>query len=616
MTYFKLITWDEKNFIIKISPDLTAAEYAHVHSLMLGFPQRHYSRQLEGWEIPQTEANISYLQSHFKAEEYEVDEDASIVLEYTEKTRLVLQKKLSARWQYKFNNVVPHLDYEAKTKPYKHQIVATDSFHRVEFFGLLMEMGTGKTKIIIDEICWSEIPRTLIVCPKTVIGTWVRELKKHATKPYVLTRLRSHWWGAQDLINGLQANQKIKIWITNYDRLRNNLDALAKMKFDLCVLDESTYVKNPQSKRTKAALELAESCKRRAILTGTPAGNTLLDLWSQFEFLQPGVLGYSNFYQFKGYYGRFLHLKCGFDKLIGYKNIDILKTRMATCSFVVTKKECLDLPPKIYETRYVEMGETQSALYEQMLQICLADLEGNLSPNSTVQATVVIVQLLRLAQICCGYLKTISLDVKPIPKGDVKIQAVKDILESLNPDDKVVIWARFRYDIEQLKKLFGKMNVKWVALTGAESESQREHSITSFASEHGARVLIGEPGSGGMGVTLIGSEKRPCTTVIYYSNDFSNLKRVQSEDRSHRIGVKMPVTYIDIVCEGTIEERICKVLQAKKQLNEQIKDFSSIKQFLLGENGSGKLRVFQENKREIPETIYREVEKLLSARSE
>jgi SNF2 family DNA or RNA helicase len=250
------------------------------------------------------------------------------------------------------------------------------------------------------------------------------------------------------------------------------------------------------------------------------------------------------------------------------------------------------------------MGKVQRELYEQMLSIAIADIEGSMSPDHTVQATVVIVQLLRLSQICCGYLKTISQDTLAIPDGNVKIQALKETIEAIDAEEKICIWARFRWDITQICNLLRKMKISFACITGNESEKQRNMAVETFEQDWGPRVIVGEPGCGGMGVTLIGSPNRPCTNVIYYSNDFSMLKRAQSEDRSHRIGMKLPVTYIDIVCEDSIEERICTVLQKKKELNDMIRDFKNIKTFLLGDgNGEKKLRRIKAKKKEIPEWV-------------
>ena len=612
---FQIHVWDEKTLIIKCN-EMDSEEYASFHSRMMGFPERRFSRQLEAWLVPQTEKNVTYLVEHFSSEEYLIDEEAAVFVEYTIKTKKLSELKAQRRWKFTFEGTTPPKpkNYKFKTEPYNHQLVASDAIHGSEFFGLLMEMGTGKTKVVIDEVCRAEIPKTLIVCPKTVIGTWFREFKKHATKPYFIRRLRIQSDGVEDLIAGLQAPEKIKIWVTNYDRIRTNMEGLMRLNFNLVVCDESTYIKNPSSKRTKALLELAETAKRRFILTGTPAGNTLLDLFSQFQFLQPGILGYSNFNQYKYYYGRFAQTRCGFEKLTGYRSIKELQTRMASCSFVVKKKDCLDLPDKIYEERYVEMGKVQRELYEQMLMICLADLEGQLKPDSTVQATVVIVQLLRLSQICCGYLKCIDGGEKRIPDGDVKLEAVKDIINDTDSESKICIWTRFRHDVIQVSNLLRKMNIPYVCLTGKENEAQRERNIISFGSDCGARVLIGEPGSGGMGVTLIGSENRPCTTVIYYSNDFSMLKRAQSEDRSHRIGIKQPISYIDIVCEDSLETQICKILQSKKEINDKIQNFESIKKLLLGNgNSDGKLKVIKSKKREVPAWVYDNLKEEMAA---
>lgn len=602
---FQLHTWDDKTFILRAEDNMDALTYTHFHSRIMGLPERRYSRQLEAWMIPITDKNIEYFLDTFDLDEYSVDELSFDIFQYQRKTKQLQDIKSRRRWKYTFEGIVPILKFDRfKTKPYNHQIAALDAVHGSEYFGLLMEMGTGKTKVLIDEINWSESQRVLIVCPKSVIGTWKRELQKHSKKPFFFRRLRSHDLGVEDLLDGLHAKEKIKIWATNYERVIANLDGLKRMGFDILIADESTYIKEIRTKRTKAMIELAETCKRRFIMTGTPAGNNLLDLFAQFEFLQPGILGFSTFNAFKKYYGRFTITHGGFDKLIGYKGMEELKMRMANCSFVVKKKDCLDLPEKIFEERYVEMGKVQRELYEQMLSIAIADIEGSLSPDSTVQATVVIVQLLRLSQICCGYLRTISGDTKAIPDGNVKAEALKEIIEAIDPEEKICIWARFRWDIEQICNTLRKMKISYCCITGKESEKQRDYAIESFESDIGCRVIVGEPGCGGMGVTLIGSPKRPCTNVIYYSNDFSMLKRAQSEDRSHRIGIKLPVTYIDIVCEDSIEERICTVLQKKKELNEMIKDFKNIKSFLLGNGDTDKkLHRIKAKKKEIPEWV-------------
>ena len=211
-------------------------------------------------------------------------------------------------------------------------------------------------------------------------------------------------------------------------------------------------------------------------------------------------------------------------------------------------------------------------------------------------------------------MKCIDGGEKRIPDGDVKLEAVKDIINDTDSESKICIWTRFRHDVIQVSNLLRKMNIPYVCLTGKENEAQRERNIISFGSDCGARVLIGEPGSGGMGVTLIGSENRPCTTVIYYSNDFSMLKRAQSEDRSHRIGIKQPISYIDIVCEDSLETQICKILQSKKEINDKIQNFESIKKLLLGNgNSDGKLKVIKSKKREVPAWVYDNLKEEMAA---
>ena len=191
---FKLACLDEKTLALRFDKELAAEEYALAHSRVIRFPEQKYSRLYEAYLIPITPANLKYLRETFTPDQYIMDEDTQLIArhsELTEKQAVVREKR---RWEYMFNDEVPELEYQHKTKPYKHQLVGLDAIHNIESFGLLMDMGTGKTKIIIDEVCWQikegRPQKVLIICPKTVIGTWIKEWQKHATEPYFIRLVR------------------------------------------------------------------------------------------------------------------------------------------------------------------------------------------------------------------------------------------------------------------------------------------------------------------------------------------------------------------------------------------------------------------------------------------
>lgn len=590
---FRLSVFDDKRFALTFYK-LDSLTFDEALERVRLLPERRWSHDLQCWLVPFSAANIEQIRQGFDPFEYDMDEEASVVMRYAAARDTLADKKALRRWNFIFNDVVPSINFSPSRPPYKHQTVALDALHNTPFFALLMEMGTGKTKVIIDEATWQAKTRlqeggksykVLIVCPRSVQRTWLQEIRKDAPPdmPYWAGKMETSIRGMKTLLEMATARVPLKFVITNYEKLGSMGQALKAIKFDLMVLDESTKIKTPSTHRTKNALEIGESCSRRVILTGAPVTNNILDLFSQFEFLENGILGFSNFHQFKWRFARIAKLDGQrIEKVTGWQRLDELKERVARHSFIVRKDQCLDLPPKNYETRYVEMTEKQAELYEQMLETFLATLTDYSDPDGTMKAQVVIVQLLRLAQICCGYMKTVTGEELPIPGDNPKIEALMDIIEQLSPDAKLLVWARFHHDVKTISQALTNHRIGWAQLTGGLSDRERDEAVDLFNGKNHVRVLIGEPGTGGYGLTLLGHPDNPCYTVVYYSNDFSLEKRMQSEDRVHRIGQTRPVTYIDIVCENTVEERIAKALQEKRALSEMIKDVQSIKDKLLG----------------------------------
>jgi len=618
----KLGVYDARSFRVDLDESDTRAFY--LRRQIRRFPEQRH--RADGyWVVPATEPNIVHFRTEFAPELVEVDDDAQVFLEYWERTIELAQAREKRRWKYLFDD--PELsvstfqypsrchvrvrdastgkrDFFPVRKPYHHQAVALDALHNQEFFALFMEMGTGKTKVVCDEIAECIQGRkhynVLVVCPKTIIGTWRNELAKWL--PVELSRhiirLRTGNNGMEQLIHLIRSDARLRIVLTNYERVGSMLEGLKALEFDLMVCDESTKIKSPSASRSKAAREVGETAHRRIILSGNPVTNGVFDLYSQFEFLQQGVLGYSTYNAFRNRYDSVRKRSdwAGEGGRWGREKLDELKRRVARHSFIVTKDQCLDLPEKVYSVRHVPMGKRQRELYDQMAGWYMAEMQAAVdASDGVVEARAFIAMILRLSQITQGFVKDTQTHGKivPIPDGDGKLQALMEILEDEVPaNQKVVVWARFHYDVDAISAALDKANIPYLTLTGKTPDRERETIEVDF-NEGPARVLIGEPGTGGMGLTLIGTEGRPCCTQVFYSNDYSYDKRAQAEDRSHRIGQRNNVTYIDLVCPGSIDEHIAAKLQMKRDISDEVKSMESVRAVLLGnrenlqENGNG-----------------------------
>ena len=326
----------------------------------------------------------------------------------------------------------------------------------------------------------------------------------------------------------------------------------------LLAIDESTTIKNPKAKRTKALVALGKSASFRRILTGSPVTKSPMDLYSQCEFMDKRLLGFDSYFSFQGRYAITRTQRMGshsFQQIVGYRNLDELSSRLETFSYRVTKEEALDLPDKIYTTREVSLTDDQHRHYMSLKEAAIAVLED----GELVSAPAVMTQLLRLQQVLCGHLMSDDGELVEIPTN--RLSALLATVEEM--DGKVIIWSRFRYDIKAivatLAKTYGADSV--VSYFGDTTDEQRQNAIASFQFGD-ARFFVANPQTAGYGLTLTAA-----TNVIYYANDFNLETRIQSEDRCHRIGQKKSVTYVDLVTRNSIDEHIVRTLRAKIDLS-------------------------------------------------
>ena len=459
-----------------------------------------------------------------------------------------------------------------KTKPFAHQVKAFDLSKKRRGFALLMEQGTGKTKVIIDTAAYlyenKAIDTVIVICPNGVHRNWVNtEIPIHMSCEYRATFYSSQMKKKQiDKFNEVLEYDGLKIFAFNVEAFTSvtaqkyMMTALKKSKV-LMVIDESSRIKTPSSKRTKMITKFGKhpNVIAKRILTGTPVTKGAEDVFAQFKFLNPDILEVTSLYKFKDKYcvmGGFKN-----KQIVGYQNMDELTERLGKYSFRVLKSECLDLPEKIYQRHYVEMSAAQGKLYKDLKKSFIAELEGNM-----IEVPEAITRLLRLQQILCGWFPVEGSSI-PIDKVNPRIEALREVLGNIN--GKTIIWARFRADLEAIEGLLGSEAVSY---HGGVSNDDREIAVNRFQNDPDVKYFLSNPQAGGIGITLNKAEY-----AIYYSNSFNLEERMQSEDRAHRIGTEKNVTYIDIECRKSIDSHIIKALRTKKSIADIVtKDPMSI----------------------------------------
>ena len=481
--------------------------------------------------------------------------------------------------------------YNYKLKPFDHQKDSLASGWDRPEFGYFMEMGTGKSKVLIDNMGMlylkGELEFVLIIAPKGVYRNWAnKEIPEHMSDDIPHRVIR---WVATPNKKQKEEMQSIKdqfdgltIFVMNVESFSSlkgqkagNWMAKARGQKGMIAVDESTTIKNHKAKRSKALMKFAALFKYRRLLTGSPVTKSPMDIYSQCEFLRPGLLGFESFYAFQARYAVTVRRQMGgqaFQQIVGFRNLDELHKRIDMFSFRVLKKDCLDLPEKIYTARYVGMTPEQLKMYNQIREYAMVMLDnGEMST-----APAVITQMLRLQQIMSGHSKTDEGEMIYFPSK--RMDALEEIVNE--HDGKAIIWSRFRYDIIQITEMLNKKFGEGCAVSyfGDTSDDDRAAAVLNFQNpNHPIKFFVGNPATAGYGLTLT-----EANLVVYYANDFNLETRIQSEDRAHRIGQKNNVTYVDLICEGSIDEKIVEALRDKinigaRVLGEQAKEWLSLK---------------------------------------
>lgn len=471
------------------------------------------------------------------------------------------------------------MDYEYKTKPFQHQDEAIKESWFKEFYALFMEMGTGKSKVAIDNIGMlyerELVDAALIIAPKGVYDNWVKgEIPTHL--PDRIQRDVLRWEPKKTKGFGKRVDDFImddfigvKIFVMNIEALSTARGAGTAGRFlvqnpkNIVVVDESTTIKNRKAARTKNLQVLQKYAKYRRILTGSPITKSPMDLFSQCSFLEEKALGYNSYFAFQNRYAIVRQQKMGqrsFQEIVGYRRLDELNEKLVQFSKRILKSECLDLPDKLYTKRYVALTDEQKRLYDQMKDMALAMLED----GELATTTSVLTQIMRLQQISCGHFTPDVGETRSLQSN--RLDELLNITEELQ--GKCIIWASYTHDIQRiysaLRDCFGPEAV--ALYYGDTAQDMRQETVDRFQDlKDPLRFFVGQPRTGGYGITLTAA-----TTVIYFSNSYDLEIRLQSEDRAHRIGQKNPVTYIDLVSPDTLDEKILNALKSKVNLAETV----------------------------------------------
>lgn len=467
-----------------------------------------------------------------------------------------------------------------KTLPYAKQREAWEVSKDKEAFGLFMEMGTGKTKVIIDTISYlyreQGLDAVVLVAPKGVYMNWVRkELPRHAGFPYEAqswssTNSKKKAFLLERLASKTYEIEGVKVICINTEALSHDKPVYFLNNFMkahpncLMVIDESTDIKTPSSNVCKHIGMLGGRAKWRRIMTGTPITQSPLDIYGQFAFLGRALLGFPTFQTFKCRFADIVQMRMGprtFPKIVGYRRLNELHDLIAPHVFRVKKEECFDLPAKTFEERYVDWMPGQKKLYDQMKAEAFIAINGGMAT-----ATIALTKLMKMHQIACGHV----IDDNRVTHSfaEARTKALLQVIEKhreAGEDRKTIVWVSFREDVRHIKAiLVNAYGEKSVVTFDGDNES-REDAKQRFEEDPECLFFVSTAASGGRGITLLKG-----TLMVFYSYTFSLEDQLQAEDRSHRLGQTEPVHIVKLCLIDSIDEQILASHDSKMELADMV----------------------------------------------
>lgn len=478
-------------------------------------------------------------------------------------------------------------------KPYDHQVKMVEFALTHSNCALFAEMGTGKSKSAVDIVrnraIQDGVRKVLIICPKSILKNWEREiLLNTGNSENVEVRILDGSKSQRVALLTLPL-KRLCFFIINYEGVRILKDDLVNLDFHMIIADESTRIKNFRAARTKACIAVGKKVKYKLILSGMPVTQSPLDLHSQYLFLDNGeMLGWS-YIAFGNKYFTPAIFRCPEKHVISNKNyISSDKVYCYRCgkwyphsqglvwkweckdgaleeinkliyqkAIRFTKSQCIDLPPKVYEQREIELNDEERHIYNDMNEKLKTEIQGE-----EIKASVILTKLLRLQQITSGY-ATDEYGVERQINNCTKLKELEDLLEEIG--GKVVIWCKFIRNIKAITELLDSKNISYVTFFGETSVEDRDAAIQKFQNNSTMKVFVAQISTGGFGISLTAA-----STVVYFSLGYSLEEYEQSQDRCHRIGQVNKVTYINIIAQNTIDELVLKALTEKKSVADYV----------------------------------------------
>lgn len=484
---------------------------------------------------------------------------------------------------------------------------------------LFMEQGTGKTPVAIRRMMYEanrvwnaegRMYRAILAVPRNVRTNWKKEIARFATVPGKVVVLKGSQLDRVKQLTDIMTTDETSqfaIIITSYETVQRSWQALGLFEWDLALLDESHYIKSPRTARTQTMFKLRDNARQRMVLTGTPVGNSVQDLWSQLEFLGKGFSGFTTFKAFRAFYIKFQQ-NGDYQEQVGVRNLPLLHERLARVGLFFTKREVLpDLPEKQWDTLEVVMSKPQRDLYKAMQQQLAAEIEADIEKaeedgrNMKMTATNALTKLLRLSQITSGYAvvdqeytddgdEKIKDRIRPLPVNP-KLDLIIEELKKRDPKSKTIIWACWVPAIRMIAARLKEEGIGHVEFYGSTSDKDRDLAMQKFNEDPDCKVFLGNPAAGGVGLNLPGynpdwTEEEDLGTnadwMIFFASNWSHLQRSQAEDRNHgKNRCRVPGRITEVIVPGTIDEEIADSLKDKKTEALQVQDVRAIMKRLL-----------------------------------
>ena len=530
-------------------------------------------------------------------------------------------------------------DYTFKLPPFAHQEKGWQFLHALKEPALFGDCGVGKTFMVLtfadSLIHWGEKWMFLVVCPVNLIEhVWIDDAAKFSDlRPVSLregqTRLLAKDWPAgadrsdpavkaaakaavKSRRNALLKErfaQEADLYIVNPENVRSEkvkrIVGLCRAKrkdgYKIClVIDESSKLKNRTSATYKALMKIRSYCERCIIMTGTPSPNGVLDLWSQFSVLDGGKTLHPSFIDYRAEVAKEIKLRGLTYKGRGGKDVPVSKWKPRPGSahrvyqtieprmIRFRTEDCVDLPPRHFIMRDVEMNAEQVTVYEDMENMLFAEFEG-----APITARVAAVKLLKLREITGGFIITDSGESKALGVDSPKMveldelleQSIADKMGDSGPPSKALIWAQYQWECKALVKRYARLyGAK--GLFGGISSGAKDAAIKAFRTDPGCRILVCHPGSAGHGLTLI-----EANYIFYYSMSYNFEEFYQSYRRTARQGQSRTMTYYFLIVPDTIDEELVEAIREKKNLSDLITDGAFSREDLIGKRGSRPLNL-------------------------